>query len=101
MAAVRYRCQSCGGIHEISRRFDGTTYLRCVVTGQWAWHDPSALLPPEGAEGETQGSPQRRETRAGRSDKPARRRSARPARAGAQARRPAARRSTRTTRRAR
>jgi hypothetical protein len=89
MAAVRYRCQSCGGIHEISRRFDGTTYLRCAVTGEWAWHDPSALLPPEGAEAETARS--RRGDEGASSSTRARSSKGRGARAAASTRRTASR----------
>jgi len=45
MPIVMYRCQSCGGLHEASvRPGGGSVYLRCIVTRQWAWHEPSHFL---------------------------------------------------------
>ncbi len=41
MATWQYRCVSCGSVHEAPLRPGGVVYLRCVVTRQWAWHDPS------------------------------------------------------------
>jgi hypothetical protein len=41
MATWQYRCISCGSMHEAPLRPGGVVYLRCVVTRQWAWHDPS------------------------------------------------------------
>jgi hypothetical protein len=51
MASVQYRCVSCGGVHEISVRPGGTMLLRCVETGEWAWHDGSRFLPPPASAG--------------------------------------------------
>jgi len=44
MAIVQYQCLSCGGVHETSVRPGGAVYLRCAVTRQWAWHDPSRFV---------------------------------------------------------
>lgn len=44
MATWQYRCQSCGGMHEVSARPAGAMLLRCTVTREWAWHDESAFL---------------------------------------------------------
>jgi hypothetical protein len=44
MAIVQYLCLSCGGVHETSVRPGGAVYLRCAVTRQWAWHDPSRFV---------------------------------------------------------
>ena len=44
MASVQYRCLSCGSVHETSVRPGGAVYLRCVTTGEWAWHDVSRFL---------------------------------------------------------
>ncbi len=41
MATWQYRCVSCGSVHEAPLRPGGAVYLRCVVTRQWAWYDPS------------------------------------------------------------
>ncbi len=46
MANVQYRCVSCGSVHETSVRPGGTMLLRCVETGEWAWHDVSRFLVP-------------------------------------------------------
>ncbi len=44
MANVQYRCLSCGSVHETSVRPGGAVYLRCAVTREWAWHEPSRFL---------------------------------------------------------
>jgi hypothetical protein len=44
MATWQYRCQSCGGVHEVSVRPAGAMLLRCAVTREWGWHDESVFL---------------------------------------------------------
>lgn len=44
MATWEYRCQSCGGVHEVSVRPAGAMLLRCTATHEWAWHDEGAFL---------------------------------------------------------
>jgi hypothetical protein len=44
MATWQYRCQSCGGVHEVSVRPAGAMLLRCTVSREWGWHDESVFL---------------------------------------------------------
>jgi len=51
MASWQYRCKSCGKTHAASRLPDGTMYLRCLVTREWAWYEPSSFLVVAGVAG--------------------------------------------------
>ncbi len=44
MAIWMYRCQTCGGTHEVSVRPAGAMLLRCTTVHEWAWHDESAFV---------------------------------------------------------
>ncbi len=44
MAIWVYRCQSCGGTHDVSVRPAGAMLLRCTTLHEWAWHDESAFV---------------------------------------------------------
>lgn len=43
MASWQYRCKSCGKTHAALRLPEGTMYLRCLVTRDWAWYEPSSF----------------------------------------------------------
>ena len=47
MVTLLYRCKFCDTAHDAPLRpGDGTVYLRCVVTRQWAWYEPSSFFVP-------------------------------------------------------
>jgi hypothetical protein len=48
MTIWQYRCQSCGGVHEVSTRPGGAMLLRCSETREWVWHDETAFLTGSG-----------------------------------------------------
>lgn len=103
MATWQYQCVSCGGLHDAPLRPEGSVYLRCAVTHEWAWHDPSrfvtaappatAFLAKAGKGRAARSAPRRASSARARIRKPASRRAVRPRR-----RKPASRRTTRTSR---
>lgn len=49
MVSLQYQCKLCDSTHDAPLRpGGGTVYLRCVVTRQWAWYEPSSFLAPAG-----------------------------------------------------
>jgi len=102
MAVWQYRCISCGNVHEAPLRPDGSVYLRCVATREWAWYNPEAFavialaeaVPARAARGATRKV-------AARSSRAAARRSPGRARAGAARGRSAPKRGARAKRKRR
>ena len=43
MTVWQYVCVSCGEIHDAPLRPEGAVFLRCVVTREWAWHQPASF----------------------------------------------------------
>jgi hypothetical protein len=45
MAGWQFRCVCCGELREAPMvRPEGTVYLRCVATREWAWYEPAAFI---------------------------------------------------------
>jgi hypothetical protein len=59
MSAWLYRCQFCSEVHEAPLRPGGTVYLRCLVTREWGWYDPSGFLASTERRAEGGGGPGR------------------------------------------
>ena len=43
MTVWQYVCVSCGEIHDAPLRPEGSVFLRCVATREWAWHQPASF----------------------------------------------------------
>lgn len=101
MATWQYQCVSCGSLHDSPLRPEGSVYLRCAVTHEWAWHDPSRFVTEvplakgfrAKAGGVTARSADRASSARARTRKPAARRAVR-----ARHRKTASRRTARTSR---
>jgi hypothetical protein len=47
MITLQYQCKFCDSTHDAPLRpGDGTVYIRCAVTRQWAWYEPSSFFLP-------------------------------------------------------
>jgi hypothetical protein len=45
MAGWQFRCVCCGELREAPMaRPEGTVYLRCIATREWAWYEPAAFI---------------------------------------------------------
>ena len=45
MAGWQFRCVCCGELREAPMaRPEGTVYLRCFATREWAWYEPTAFI---------------------------------------------------------
>lgn len=45
MTTWQFRCVCCQELRDAPMaRPEGTVYLRCIVSRQWAWYDPSAFV---------------------------------------------------------
>lgn len=59
MAGWQFRCVCCGELRDAPMaRPEGTVYLRCIATRQWAWYEPSSFIAP--AETRAHAQPARR-----------------------------------------
>lgn len=46
MTSWQFRCVCCSELRDAPMtRPEGTVYLRCIVSRQWAWYDASAFVP--------------------------------------------------------
>ena len=45
MAGWQFRCVCCGELRQAPMaRPEGSVYLRCIATREWAWYEPSAFI---------------------------------------------------------